>query len=429
MARPLEFIHEEIVRVADELGKNPRLITRSEFLPETDVTKHDLETYGGFAKLRADAAHVMGVASHKDAPAARGVELRNSYVRKLERKVATADYLADKLQDSISRVFEVYPVEIPKSTVSLEKKHRGKRLLTLLLSDLHFGMDVDPREVLHSEFNWKIASRRLAKVCYQAAAWKREHRQETELQVVLNGDILTGVIHLSEAKIRPVTEQVWGATAILAKALGFLRQHFGRIKVLCLPGNHDRMTYRSNDRAVSQRWDSHSHSVYLGLMCYFRQDKDLVFDIPMSGMGTYQAPGEHLIYASHGDTEPGIGNVGKSFNVSQTTQSLLKLNAGGVFEKKLSVALFGHWHQPSLFMLPDGTMCVVNGCLIGADGFAQNGVGYFNTMPAQVMFESVPGFPVGDFRVIQLRDADADTSLDEVIAIPELDEGGIGFEF
>lgn len=362
MARPIDFIHSEIVRVSEELGKDPRTITRTELLKHADITKHDLEVFGGLAKLRADAAHAHGIEPIKDMPQARGVELRNAYVRSLERKVATQDYFSSKLKDSLQEIFEKNPVVIPTSKVKLSKKKQGHRLLTVLLSDLHFGIDVDSREVLQSEFNWSIAARRLAKLCHQAATWKTVHRDETELQVVLNGDILSGVIHLSEANLKPMTEQIWGATAILANALGFLRQHFGKISVLCLPGNHDRMTYRGTERAVSQRWDSYSHSVYLALKCYFRTDKDIVFDIPMSGMGTYTAPGGHLVYATHGDTEPGVGNVGKSFNVTTTTQSLMKLNSSGAYDKKVEVALFGHWHSPSIFMLPDGTLCIVNGC-------------------------------------------------------------------
>ena len=96
-----------------------------------------------------------------------------------------------------------------------------------------------------------------------------------------------------------------------------------------------------------------------------------------------------------------------------------------VFEQNVSVVLFGHWHQPSQFMLHDGTICVVNGSLIGSESFAQNGIGFFNSMPAQVMFESVPGFPVGDFRIVQLRDADNNEALDKIINVPGIEHGGL----
>lgn len=425
MARSLDLVLSEILRVSEKLGVDPRLLKRKHFLPETDVTKHDLEHYMGFAKLKADAAHAGGVVPSADVTSARGLDLRNSYVRGLERKVATSDYLADKVLKGFVEIFEKNPIKIPVGNVSLKKTKYTRRTLTLLWSDLHFGVDVDPREILNSEFNWKIATRRMAKLVKIAASWKPEHREETELQIVLNGDILHGIIHLSEANIKEIQEQIWGATAILTKAIGFLSQHFGHISVLCLPGNHDRVSYRSNDRAIAQRWNSHSHSVYLGLKCWFRQVKNVEFDIPMSGMGTYTTPGGHIVFASHGDTEPSTSNVGRSFNVNKTTEALLKLNAGNVLSAKPSVVLFGHWHQPSQFMLQDGTICVVNGCLIGTESYAQNAIGYFNSMPAQVMFESVSDYPVGDFRIVQLRDADYDDSLDSIIDIPGIEHGGL----
>jgi hypothetical protein len=429
MARPISFVKAEILRVAEEEGFNPReqAFTRRKFLPHTEVSKRDLARYDGFTRLKQDAADEAGLPPLKDLAEARGVQLRRNYVRTLERRVGQNDYLSGKLNDMVSSVFEKNPIKLSPGKMKTSKKI-SKRMLTLLLSDLHFGVDVDPREVLKSEFNWDIAARRLAKLCHQAADYKKQHRAVTELQVVLNGDILHGVVHMSEAKLRPLTEQIYGATSILLKALDYLRCHFSKVSVLCLPGNHDRPTYRGRDRALSQRWDSHSHAVFLGLKCAFREDDGITFDIPMAGMGTYEAPGGHLIYASHGDVEPGVGNVGKAISVKDVTNSLLKMNAGQPFDKKVEVALFGHWHQPSIWMLQDGTICIVNGCLLGSDPYAQNAVGFFNSMPAQIIFESVPGYPVGDARIVQLRDADAEAAYDKVISLPGL-KGGLDFEF
>ena len=426
MHKELDYVLQEIQRVAEELGLDPRLMRRAEFLPMTDVSKRDLQKFGGYSKLRADAAHVAGIEPFQDKTKTRGVELRNTYVRKLERKVATADYLSGKILDGIEEIFNKNPIVIPNGAKVPPEKHKYKdRNLTLLWSDLHFGVDVDPREVLQCEYNWEIASRRMAKLCQQASLWKPEHRKDTRLQIVLNGDIIHGIVHLSESNIRELTEQIWGATAILSKAIGFLAQHFGSVHVLCLPGNHDRVSYRTSERSVAQRWNSHGHSIFLALKCYFREVKNVEFDIPMAGMGSYETPGKHIIFATHGDTEPSTSNVGRSFDVKKTTEAMLKLNAGNVLPRKASVVLYGHWHQPSLFMLPDGTNCVVNGSLIGSDSYAQNGIGYFNSMPAQIMFESVADYPVGDFRIVQLRDADKDKDMDKIIHIPNINKGGL----
>lgn len=425
MARPLQHVLNEIIRVAEEIGINPHEMRRAEFLAEADVTLHDCLTYGGFLKLRANAAYKANSDNPKDLLAARGVELQNAASRKKERDDATRRYLSDNLLEGMEKLFRDNPISLPRRNYHTSPEEPTSRMITLLWSDLHFGLDVSPREVYGSEFNWNIAARRMAKCCVEAVDWKPKRRKDTTLQVVLNGDILAGVIHLSESNTKEIQEQIWGATAILTHALSFLRQYFPEVRVLCLPGNHDRMTYRSHERAVSQRWNSHAHSIFLGIKIWFKDDPGVTVDVPMTGMGTYKTPGGHLVFATHGDTEPTTSNVGKSFNTDRTIKSLLKMEHGGALDKKVDVCLFGHWHQPSLFLLPDGTTCIVNGCLIGSDSFAQNGAGYFNTMPAQVMFESDSERAIGDFRVVKLRDADNDESLDEVINIPALSEGGL----
>ena len=425
MARDLTHVHSEIIRVSNVLNTDPRLLTRSKFLPQTDVTKHDLDTYGGFAKLRADAAHTFGIAPQKSIAESRGVDIRNSYYRKLERQYATADYFAKKVNDHLEDLFTKYPIKTqkPKKVPKLAKSG-PERTLTLLWSDLHFGINVDSREVINSEYNWTIAARRMAKLVQQAVEYKPQYRKTTKLQIVLNGDILHGVIHLSEAGIRPIMEQVHGACEILVAAIDYLKHHFADIDVLCLPGNHDRTTYAGRERAVSQRWNAYSHMLYLSIMQAFRGDKNVNFDVPMSGVGSYETVGGHLIMAAHGDTEPSVGNVSKSINVEKIATSIYKMNSNNVFDKKISVALFGHWHAPLIHMLPNGTYILVNGCLIGSDGFAQNGINSYNAVPAQIMFESVKDYAVGDSRIVQVRDADEEADYNKIIPVPAMGLSG-----
>lgn len=425
MARELRFVLDEICRVSKELDLDPRDLRRDDFLKETEVTRHDLHFYGGFGGLKADAAHGQGIPPRKDTSASRGVQIRNSYVRGLERTVASQDYLVERLSTSLREVFNNCPINVPKTKPPPKSKARSKeaRLLNTLWSDLHYGKKVDPREVLNASYDWRKACRRTAFFCDQAATWKVEHRDVTDLQITLNGDILDGIIHLNEGNIAPITEQIWSTTAILTQAIGFLAQQFPRVSVLCLPGNHDRNTYRGPNRALSFRWDSYVHNVYMGLGIWFKDCKNVTFDIPMSGMGTYQTPGGHTIFATHGDVEPSIKNVGSAFDVRGSTTMLNRLMAA--YGKKISAALYGHWHQPSNFMLPNGAFCIVNGSLIGADQYSQNAIGIVDSAPAQVMFESTTRYPVGDYRVVQVREGDNDKRMDSIINLPGIEKGGL----
>ncbi len=426
MAKSLDYIKDEIIRVSNLLGLDPRSLRRSDFLKQTSVTKHDIEVSGiGFSKLRVDAAHTYGIPSKINLGIQRGVDLRNNYVRSLERAKGSQEYLSKKLLDGLNSIFVNNPIVVPKSTVAPVPNKDIEKTLTLLWSDLHFGVKVDSRETYESQFDWTIASRRLALTCLEAINWDPEDSGETELQIILNGDIIHGVVHLTEANLVPLQEQIWCSTAILSKAIGFLSQYFGSISVLCLPGNHDRVVYRSRERALSQRWDSHSHSIYMGLKIWFKDFENVDISIPMSGLGTYLTAGGHRVIASHGDVEPSTSNPAKSFNVEKTTQSIMKLNSGNIFDSNVDVVLYGHWHSPSMFMLTNGSYCIVNGSLLGTDPFAQNALGVFNCVPAQVLFESTGSHPVNKFKVCTLSYADDNEYLDEIIDIPELNDGGL----
>lgn len=436
MPRSLDTVHSELIRVAKELGFNPRSreFTRARFLRHgtdhplteapgtaTDVSKHDLETYGGFTKLKKDAAYIAGLPSHESVEA-RGVALRNSYVRKLERDFATTEYYVSRIEDCLEQAFADNPITIPKSSFVKSRKQQDS-MLTLLWSDLHFGVDVQSYEVYGSVYNWQIAARRLAKLCKEAVEYK-ENLSRTKLRVILNGDIMQGVIHLNDANIKPMTEQIWGATALLVNAISFLRQHFPEVEVVCLPGNHDRMTYKDAGRQLTQRWDSHAHSIFLGMKLAFAHDNSVSFDIPTTGIALMDDMNGGVMLATHGDVEPDPKNVSKKINTERMASQLLKLKQSQAIEEDISVALFGHWHTPTVQMLPTGSFIVVNGCLIGSEPFGQNAIGEFNNQPSQVMFETTQGCPLGALRVVQVRDADDDKSLDEIISTPKIIENG-----
>lgn len=426
MARSLEYIQAELIRVADEQGiRDPRSpsFTRTIFLKHTDVTRHDLDSHGGFARLKVDAANTYGILPDIVQPDTRGLELRNSYVRRLERAVATGDYLHDRILSSLESLFTRNPIRL--STIkyparSKTSKKAKPHILSLLWSDLHFGIDVKPEETLGANYTWVIASRRLAKLCVEAVQWKQPN---TSLRIYLNGDIMEGVIHLDDSNVKPMTEQIWGTVSILTAAVDFLRQHFNDISVICLPGNHDRMVYRNSQRNTTQRWDSHASSVFLALRMAFRAT-DVRFDIPTSGISLLDDLNGGYILAAHGDTEPNPKNVSKSIDTESLSNRFLKMKDSSVVDRHISVGLFGHWHTPTIQMLPSGSFMVVNGCLIGSSPFGQNVIGEYNNTPAQIMFDSVPGSPFHRHCIVTVRDADQDSSLDKVIPTPRIKDKG-----
>lgn len=431
MARDLSYIHREIVRVAQEIELDPRLMTRSKFLkypgvyddegneifPPTDVTKHDLHYYGGFTKLRSDAAHVLGIVPEKDLVSARGVELRNNHYRKVERKVATADYFKMKLEQVFYNVFSENPVPFVSDPKLPKKSASDKSVLNLLLSDLHFGISVDNEETLGACFNWSVAAERMGKFIAVAREWDSESER---VRVFLNGDIIAGVVHLDDMLIRPLTEQIYGATNILIQTLDILAANFKSVEVVCVPGNHGRVTHKGPGRALAQRWDSHTHSIYLALQCRFKDHKRVTFDVPVSAIGVTDDLNGGCIVTSHGDTAPEVGNVSKKIDTDKIRTNLSKLDR--VLPTPISIGLFGHWHTPTIQMLSTGQWIIVNGCLVGSDAFAQNAICEFDAVPAQIMFKSTKSEPLYDSKIVQLRNVEE--KYKNIITPPTIRAGG-----
>ncbi len=239
--------------------------------------------------------------------------------------------------------------------------------------------------------------------------------------MVLNGDILAGRIHLDDVGLCLLTEQIHGATSILVSFLDYLSHSFPAVDVLCLPGNHDRVR---RERQVAQRWDSHAHSVFLALAQAFRGTGNVRFTIPRAGDGIVDLPGgKELAYYTHGDVAPTIKNVGRSLDLSPIEAAANRLNASREYAKPIRVLGWGHWHAGCVFPAGIAT-AVVNGCVIGPDAYARNGVGVRGneSEPKQLMFESVSGYAFGDSRWVHLRPADDDERYDRIIPTPSLDE-------
>lgn len=413
MARPLDFVLTEIIRVAEELDVPVERLTRDQFINysdnPTEVTKRDLERLGGFGKLRLDAMHrFVGARHSRDNSVARGVEIRNHENGKEERKKYTADYFSNRLLTAFDELLQRHPVKLcvySGQKDSFKTSNPPSKYINLLWSDLHFGVDVHSNEVLGASYNWEIAANRMSQLVDAAIVRYREAEMAgyvPKFRVVLNGDILHGIIHLSDAHIKPITEQVHGALTLLSAAISTLDNHsISGVDVHCLPGNHDRMNYRGPERALSQRWDSYSSLLYIALKHALAPLESVYVDIPLSGISFINDLNGSSIVCSHGDTAPHIGNVSKSLNTEHMMVSAMKLSQG--LNAKVSAFLFGHWHTPTVQMLPTGQYVVVNGSLIGSDTYSQNAVGYFNSMPAQIMFDSTEGVsPIHNIEIIQV---------------------------
>jgi hypothetical protein len=412
-----DAIRGDIAFVAKELG-----------FPIRELRIRDYERHGSYSKrstrkvdpswssLREDVARANGeVQEPSEIKQREGTRLRNRSARKSERDQGRRGYLADRLEQAIVSAIESNPVRFPKRNPPRASPVAGPYAVTAIFSDLHFGVEVDPREVLGCAYTWEIAARRFAYFCEQIAAFKPHHRKGTVLNAAFIGDIFEGVIHLAEALLDPLAVQWKGALDIIIAGLVYLLDHFERIEVHCTTGNHGRQTYKDKGRATNQKWDSYEYLLYVALQAAFRHEPRINFNIPLAPVWKYDTPGGTIAYA-HGDMAPGVGSVNNSIDSGKVKNRIAHLMQSPEF-RDISAMLFGHHHFCSMF--PAGPVTVlVNGALIAGGGYGQNVCNDWVPRAEQWVFESAPGFAVGDARRIDVMKADGLTHLDAIVPPP-----------
>jgi hypothetical protein len=412
----LEHVIADISRVLEESGLTPSELTVRKY--SKNGGKYDgrfLRRFGGFAAIIAE-----GFASDKDKdlPTTRYLQRRRSYVSNLEKELSDWAFLRNSVFESFERAFK--QVE-PFRGTQIHKSDKPRvvamtRANVVVISDTHMGLRISPEEILTNGYDWRIAARRLGKMCMQGAEFKLDHRDEcAELHVCLGGDLGQGLIHYqSDNGTDLITYQITGIVSYIVQALDYWRKSYSRVIVHCVPDNHMRLTHKGPDRTTAQKFDSFATMIYLGLQMAFRTCPDVQFDIPKTAIDTFDVLG-HKFGLTHGDTHIDTGNVGQTINIKAISTQALKLNAAVRDGRPYECLILCHVHTPlSMPLAESNTELVVNGTMSGTDGFSDS-IGYYRTTPYQVMFECTQPYVVGDFRKVRLDDADEDPSFERII--------------
>lgn len=306
--------------------------------------------------------------------------------------------------------------QVFKGTVKA-KPYKSKesilRVVNLIISDTHFGSDINQEETGFQSYGKVEESRRLANIALQVASYKEEHRKNTKLEVLILGDIIEGKLHDAQNGA-PISEQCCRAIHLLTQMLAYLSTQFPEINVRFQGGNHSRYVPRHPKRATHQKWDNLETVVIFGVKSACSNLSNVKFHIPKTPFGFYEVFKQKIWY-SHGDTVLKPGNPGSSINVKALEQQINKWNASLGDRDEYKVFIVGHVHCASITQLGNGATMITNGALCPPDEFAVS-IGISEGISSQVMFESVPGYPVGDVRIIRVGlEHDQDKNLDNII--------------
>lgn len=415
MKTPKNFA-DAMVRCAKVLGVEAKDLEYTDFndwivseLKEIDKSKdynsiiHNLKRIGGFKKVKEAE---FGVEVNPDALLVKEKVKKATAVAKSEAKeqhfVKSFEAICDK--------YFTNRVVIPKFNF---KKHKDyDRNLHLLLSDMHFGALLRPEEGL-TKYGRLEASRRLAKVVGETIDYKIQYRDKTKLIVNINGDVIQGKLHdLMDGE--EIGYQVGIAIHLLEQALAHFAANFPEVEVNCATGNHDRNKERHNERAIAGKWDGHAVNIFYALKKAMSRYSNIKINIPLTPWVAYQSFGVNY-FGTHGDTHIKPGNPGSAVNVKGLENQINALNASLKDTDEYKVVFLGHVHVGMMLRLNNGVTLITNPPLIPVDAFAKS-IGIWESPTGQWLWESIPGYPVGDSRYLVVdTSTDADHSLDTLI--------------
>lgn len=342
-------------------------------------------------------------------------------VRTLEKVIGESESFRENLQVEIKK--KLSPIGVISPVLKKKTNSPDKRELVVMLNDLHYGSVVTKEEVNGlNEFGWKQASRRTAGVIEQAINFKPHNRDKVErVHLVLNGDILGGVVHgLPTKSIELMIYQLNGALSILSHSIAALAKEFPEVVVHGMAGNHDNFLHkREGNRVITEIYDSYANHLYYSLSCVFANNKTVKFNVTKGTFLSLNLPGGRAM-VTHGDVllSSSLGNPGKSINVKGISDSIHRINLGEIKKKKqpFKLVLLGHVHTRTSFITNDGVAVEIAPSLIGLDGFAAS-LGINNSFAGQLIFESVPKHIIGDSRLVEVSEYDNKPHLDKLIPI------------
>lgn len=406
---------QSVEQVAEQLGKPAAEVSKTEYFSAEKidlVSEWDIRKLGGYNRLMT-----MYYPPEVNSASVVASRLVRNHRNKLDARYGRELFFKEEFLSVLKESLAANPIHIHKMVKPVKKSGtKMTRSLVVHFSDTHYGCNIETNEVNKlNEFNWTIAARRSAFLIDQAVTYKPHYRENTELVILINGDIIAGVIHDQEWAVDLLTTQFAGAIDILSQAISYGAQHFSTVRVICTPGNHGRAMHKTaKDRATTHKWDSYENMVYIALREIFKPNSRVKFEIPECPYAIAEIQG-HKFMITHGDTVINVGNPGKNLNMKSINEQINRANSQLIpGNENFAAIVVGHVHVSTVQETDSGTMLLINGTLSGLDAYAHS-LGIYSRNATQTIFEVVPGHAVGDIRMIRLKDADKMDKLDEII--------------
>lgn len=372
-----ENIALDIIRVSRETGVPVCKLTPAKYKEEGAFTAEEIKKNGGFSNI------VTAYLTSPQPTIQYSRKIKAAYIRRLEAKVSSQEYLVEQLINSVKEEIKKNPIKINRyHAPKVKRKTDPKRELVIVISDTHFGLDISIKENGINAYNWTVAANRMAEY---ALAIKQiaEDIKIDKAHICIGGDIAQGVVYTTDKGTHALITQILGSMHILANFIEFCASVFSEITVHCTPDNHMRQPSKKRDGLISQKWDSYSTILHVLLHTHFRNTSRISFNVPLTPY-TLVKIFDFTFLLTHGDTVLNIPFPTKILPIEKITSEMSRLVSSGITDK-LDGVIIGHLHTPLSMPLNNGGHLIINGTASGTDNYSLSR-GYLYNNPTQVAF-------------------------------------------
>ena len=303
----------------------------------------------------------------------------------------------ERILEHISACVDAFEPVIPPPMV-LDVGDRTHETTVLMMGDLHIDEFVDPEDTAGlAEYNVEIATlraQRLAEAVVDVSTYKLSGYCLPKLVIFLLGDIVSTNIHgvMDNVGASPV-DSLFHSAYLLAQFFLDMVRHFQDVHVVCVPGNHGRLT---EDVRFKQPYSNFDYILYQLLGVMLKDQPNISFDIPRSFMCVTEVEGWSwlLVHGSiarswHGIPWYGIvralKNIRELLETTRSTQKRKKLldeeerlmeemererermwRVDGI---RFDYCAMGHFHTSGTLDIGTGEV-FMNGSMIGPTDFS-----------------------------------------------------------
>jgi len=230
-----------------------------------------------------------------------------------------------------------------------DSKDEGPGIPVIQWCDWHIGETVFSDQVKgYNEFNEEVADARIKRVLERTLHIAFNHVKTPQYQgavLSLGGDFVSGWLHdeLVATDWCPPTVAISWCVSRMRRCIDELIKAFKRLVIVCVPGNHGRITRKPWAKHAATA--SYDHVIYAMLAEIFRDDKRITFVIPHDGEVVVQVSGTRILFM-HGHelgVKGGDGIIGCLGPIMRGAMKIGSQQRSMGYD--FDVICMGHFHQ------------------------------------------------------------------------------------